>query len=81
MRRRSYLSVGFILEEGMPLDELGAIATTMGRRRAGRPASRSSPATPRWSTPATATGVYINTAGIGLVPAGVDLGPHRVAAG
>jgi hydrogenase expression/formation protein HypE len=26
-------------------------------------------------------GVYINTAGIGLVPAGVDLGPHRVRPG
>ncbi len=74
------LSVGMILEEGMPLDELGAIAETMGR--AARVAGVSIVTGDTKVVDAGhGDGVYINTAGIGVVPAGVDLGPHRVRPG
>lgn len=74
------LSVGVVLEEGMPLDELGRIANTMGEaaRRAGVSIVTGDT---KVVDVGHGDGVYINTAGIGLVPDGVDLGPHRVRPG
>ena len=75
-----FLSAGFILEEGMPLDELTVIAETMGAaaREAGV----------QFVTGDTKVvdrnhgdGVYINTAGVGLVPAGVELSPRNARPG
>ncbi len=74
------LSVGLILEEGMPLDELGAITATMGRAARAAGVSIVTGDT-KVVDSGHGDGVYINTAGIGLVPPGVDLGPHRVAPG
>jgi hydrogenase expression/formation protein HypE len=74
------LSVGLILEEGMALDELGVITETMGR--AAREAGVSIVTGDTKVVDAGhGDGVYINTAGIGLVPDGVDLGPHCVRPG
>lgn len=74
------LSVGAILEEGMPLDELALIAETMGR--AARTAGVSIVTGDTKVVDAGhGDGVYLNTAGIGVVPAGVDLGPHQVRPG
>ena len=74
------LSVGMILEEGLPLDELGVIAETLGR--AARVAGVSVVTGDTKVVDAGhGDGLYVNTAGIGVVPAGVDLGPHRVAPG
>ena len=78
--RAAYLSCGFILEEGVELSVVARVPRRWARPRA-PPGSRWPPATPRWSRPATATAIYINTAGIGLVPAGVDLRPQRVVPG
>ena len=51
-----FLSVAFILEEGTDVAKVGAVAERLGRGgRAGRRAAWS-PATPRWWSPATATG-------------------------
>jgi hydrogenase expression/formation protein HypE len=74
------LSVGMILEEGLPIAELGIIAGTMGAaaRRAGVSIVTGDT---KVVDAGHGDGVYINTAGIGLVPDGVDLGPHRVAPG
>ena len=74
------LSVGFVLEEGMPLDELGRIADTMGRAARAAGVSIVTGDT-KVVDSGHGDGVYINTAGIGLVPPGVDLGPHRVRPG
>lgn len=74
------LSVGLVLEEGMPLDELGAIAESMGRAARAAGVSIVTGDT-KVVDAGHGDGVYINTAGIGLVPAGVELGPHRVAPG
>ena len=74
------LSVGVVLEEGMPIDELGVIAEAMGAaaRRAGVSIVTGDT---KVVDAGHGDGIYINTAGIGLVPAGVDLGPHRVRPG
>jgi hydrogenase expression/formation protein HypE len=74
------LSVGVVLEEGMPLEELGRIATTMGEaaRRAGVSIVTGDT---KVVDVGHGDGVFINTSGIGLIPAGVELGPHRVRPG
>ena len=74
------LSVGLILEEGMPLPELGVITETMGAAARAAGVSIVTGDT-KVVDAGHGDGVYINTAGIGLVPAGLDLGPHRVAPG
>lgn len=67
-----YLSVGFVLEEGLPVADLKRILDTM--------ASTAAEAGVRIVTGDTKVverghgdGVYINTAGIGVIPADVDL--------
>jgi hydrogenase expression/formation protein HypE len=74
------LSVGLVLEEGMPLVELGVIVETMGR--AARDAGVSIVTGDTKVVDAgSGDGVYVNTAGIGLLADGVDLGPHRIRPG
>ena len=66
------LSAAFILEEGFPLGDLRRIADSMarGRGRAGVPiVTGDTKVVERGS----GDGVYINTAGIGMVPPGVNL--------
>ncbi len=53
--RPLYLSAGFILEEGLPDGDAAHGGRLDAARRRTRPALRSSPATPRWSTRARAT--------------------------
>jgi len=74
------LTCGVILEEGLPLDELGRIADSMGK--AAREAGVSIvTGDTKVVDSGHGDGIYINTAGIGLVPAGRDLGPHRINVG
>lgn len=75
-----FLSCGFILEEGMPLDQLGVIVQTMAA------AARSARVTlvtgdTKVVDKGHGDGVYINTSGIGLIPANVSLGPHLARPG
>ena len=73
------LSVGMILEE----DAVGRVGRDRGddgARGAGRGVSIVTGDT-KVVDAGHGDGVYINTAGIGVVPAGVDLGPHRVRPG
>jgi len=69
-----------VLEEGLPLAELGTIAATMGEaaRRAGVEIATGDT---KVVDSGHGDGVYINTAGIGLVPDGVELGPANVRPG
>ena len=67
-----YLSCGFILEEGYPMDKLRQIVQTMAEtaREAGvKIITGDTKVVERGG----ADGVYINTAGVGEVPAGVAL--------
>lgn len=70
--RVRYLSCGFILEEGYPMDDLRRIVQTMADT-----AHEAGVAIITGDTKVVerggADGVYINTAGVGEVPAGVNL--------
>ncbi len=74
------LSAGFILEEGMPLDQLAAIARSMGAaaRRAGVTLVAGDT---KVVDRGHGDGVYINTSGFGIVPEGIDIGPTRAQPG
>lgn len=75
-----YLTVGMVLEEGLSLEELNSIAATMGRAAREAGVSIVSGDT-KVVDSGHGDGIYINTAGVGLIPDGVDLGPHRVRPG
>ncbi len=78
--RPLYLSVGFILEEGLPMEELWRIVQSMSAaaRAAGvRVVTGDTKVVERGK----GDGIYINTAGVGLVPAGVHIAPARAAPG
>ena len=76
----SYLSAGFILEEGTDLGRVGAIAEQLGAaaRQAGVQVVTGDT---KVVESGHGDGVYINTAGIGLVPDGTDIRPQRAAPG
>jgi len=75
-----FLSAGFILEEGFPLDALERVAESM---RAAADAAGVALITgdTKVVDRGKADGLFVNTAGIGLVPAGVDIAPDRVRPG
>ena len=76
------LSAGFVIEEGFPVADLRRDRRVDGARRARRPAS---PVVDRRHEGRRArqapTALYVTTAGIGVVAAGVELGPQRVRPG
>jgi hydrogenase expression/formation protein HypE len=75
-----FLSSAFILEEGMALDQLGLIATTMGEaaRRAGvQLVTGDTKVVDRGH----GDGVFITTSGIGLLPATVQIGAQYARPG
>jgi hydrogenase expression/formation protein HypE len=74
------LSTGFVLEEGLELDVLGRVATAMGRA-ATRAGVQLVTGDTKVVEQGHGDGLYVNTAGVGLVPAGVDLRPGRVRPG
>ena len=74
------LAAGFILEEGMPLAELGVITDTMGRAARAAGVSIVTGDT-KVVDAGHGDGVYINTAGLGIVRAGLELGPQHVLPG
>ena len=74
------LSAGFILEEGLELAVLGQVANAMGAA-ATSAAVRLVTGDTKVVERGHADGLYINTSGIGLVPAGVHIGPERARPG
>lgn len=74
------MSTGFVLEEGLELAVLGRVATSMGRaaRRAGVSLVTGDT---KVVDAGHGDGLYVNTTGIGVVPDGVDIGPHRARPG
>jgi hydrogenase expression/formation protein HypE len=75
-----FLSASFILEEGFPLNQLAAIVSAM--------AEAAKAAGVRIVTGDTKVverghgdGCYINTAGVGVVRPGINVGPHRAQPG
>lgn len=76
----SYLSCGFILEEGTSLDVVGRVAQDMGSA-----AREAGVAIVTGDTKVVDTGhgdqVYVNTAGVGLIAEGIDIRPQRATVG
>ena len=75
------LSTAFILEEGTALADIGRVATGRRHGRARRPACKLVTGDTKVVDAGHGDGVYINTAGIGLVDDGVDIRPQRAAPG
>jgi hydrogenase expression/formation protein HypE len=78
--RPLFLSSAFILEEGTPLSDIGRVAAAMG--------AAASVAGVRLVTGDTKVvdsghgdGIYVNTAGVGVLDDGVDIRPIRAAVG
>lgn len=74
------LSAGFVIEEGLELAVLAEIAATMGRAAAAA-GVRIVTGDTKVVDRGKADGLYINTAGIGVVPTGVDIRPGRASPG
>jgi hydrogenase expression/formation protein HypE len=75
-----FLSVGFILEEGVEIAQVGAIV-----QRLADAAARAGVQVVTGDTKVVESGhgdgVYLNTSGIGVIPAGVDIRPDRARPG
>lgn len=78
--RPLYLSAGFILEEGLPLDALHRIAESMGEA-ARRTGAWLVTGDTKVVNKGHGDGVYINTTGIGVIPPGLQIGPNRAQPG
>ena len=78
--RPLWLSCGFILEEGYPMEDLRRICASMASA-----AAEAGVAIVTGDTKVVnrghGDGVYINTSGVGVVPAGVDLGGGKCQPG
>ena len=78
--RPLYLSVGFILEEGLPLDLLRRIVASM-RSAAASAGVRLVTGDTKVVDRGKADGMFVNTAGIGRIVAPAPIGPASVRAG
>lgn len=75
-----YLSVAFILEEGFPVADLRRIAHSIGEAARAAGAAVVTGDT-KVVERGSGDGVFVNTAGIGLVPEGVDISASRAQPG
>jgi hydrogenase expression/formation protein HypE len=75
-----FLSAGFVIEEGFPVEDLRRIVASMARA-----AQAASVVIAAGDTKVVergnADGLYVTTAGIGIVPGAAELGPERVRPG
>ena len=78
--RPLYLSAGFILEEGLPVDNLMAILSSMAEA-----AKKASVQIVAGDTKVVDKGkgdrIFINTSGIGIIPDNIELGSQKIKAG
>ena len=75
-----YLSASFILEEGFPLAQLAAIVEAMAAAAA-KAGVQIVTGDTKVVERGHGDGCYINTAGVGVLREGIDVGPRRVVAG
>ena len=74
------LTAGFILEEGLEIEVLGAVAHAMGRAAAAAGVPIVTGDT-KVVGKGSADGLFINTAGVGVIPAGLRIGPEQARPG
>jgi len=75
-----WLSAGFILEEGFPLKDLEKIVSSMAKAARDCGVQIVTGDT-KVVEKGKGDGVYINTAGVGVLDPSLDLGPHRIVVG
>ena len=75
-----FLSAAFILEEGTEVTQVGAVAQRLGEA-ASRAGVRVVTGDTKVVEAGHGDGIYVNTAGVGMVPAGVDIRPDRAEPG
>ena len=75
-----FLSAGFILEEGLPMETLGRISASMARACKIADVQIATGDT-KVVNKGHGDGIYINTSGIGLVPQDVDIRPKNARPG
>jgi hydrogenase expression/formation protein HypE len=75
-----HLACGFIIEEGFPVDQLRAVAGSM-RAEADRAGVAIVTGDTKVVHKGAADKLFINTAGIGVIPAGLNLGAGRARPG
>lgn len=74
------LSAGFVLEEGLPMETLRRVVESM-RAAADEVGARIVTGDTKVVDRGKGDGLYVNTAGIGLIAPGVEISPRRVAPG
>ncbi len=76
----AFLSAGFILEEGLPMESLGQIVASMASacRKAGVMIATGDT---KVVQKGHGDGVYINTSGLGVIPEGIDIAPQNALPG
>jgi hydrogenase expression/formation protein HypE len=75
-----WLSAGFVIEEGFPVADLRRVAASMARASAAAGVAVVAGDT-KVVERGGADGLFVNTAGVGIVPAEVSLAPARARAG
>lgn len=75
-----YLSAGFILEEGLPMDNLMIILSSMAEA-AKKANVRIVTGDTKVVDKGKGDGIFINTSGIGVIPDNIELGLQRIEAG
>ena len=75
-----YLSAGFILEEGLPMETLGRMCASMARACQAAGVQIAAGDT-KVVNKGHGDGLYINTSGIGRIPEGVQIGPAQARPG
>jgi hydrogenase expression/formation protein HypE len=75
------LSAAFVVEEGLELATLGAVAEAMGRAAKAAEVRLVTGDTKVIESRPGTSGLYVTTAGYGVVADGVDIGPHRARPG
>lgn len=75
-----YLSCGFILEEGLLIEDLHKIAVSM-KQAADRAGVQIVTGDTKVVDHGSCDKLFINTSGIGIIPNGVDLGIHKIEMG
>lgn len=75
-----WLSAAFILEEGLPMETLRRVVESM-HRAAEEAGVRIVTGDTKVVDRGKGDGVFVNTAGVGVIPPGVDISPARVVSG
>ena len=75
-----WMSAAFVLEEGFPLDDLDRLVASMARA-AGEAGVRLVAGDTKVVERGSADGIFVTTSGVGVVPAGREVGPERIRPG